>query len=83
LDSIEKSVFNLGFTQFTFNEVSDKQIKRSRFRGGINVILQISVKDILKGLSNNSKNPVFNKSIADATANLQGNSLYIDKFLKL
>jgi hypothetical protein len=27
LDSIEKSVFNLGF-QFTFNEVSDKQITK-------------------------------------------------------
>ena len=35
-------------------------------KGGINVTLQISVKDILKGLANNSKNPVFNKALADA-----------------
>ena len=84
LDSIGKeSVFNLGFTNFTFNEVSDKQINKGLdLEGGINVILQISVKDILKGLSNNSKNPVFNKSIADATANLQGNKPYIDKFFE-
>ena len=84
LDSIGKeSVFNLGFTDFTFNEVSDKQINKGLdLEGGINVILQISVKDILKGLSNNSKNPVFNKSIADATANLQGNKPYIDKFFE-
>ncbi|MFV8375347.1 protein translocase subunit SecDF [Flavobacterium sp. LB1P71] len=82
LDSIGKEkVFNLGFTDFTFNEVSDKQINKGLdLEGGINVILQISVKDILKGLSNNSKNPIFNKSLADATADLQGNKSYLDKF---
>jgi len=35
-------------------------------KGGINVILQISVRDILKGLANNSKDPVFNKALDDA-----------------
>lgn len=82
LDSIGKEkVFNIGFTDFTFNEVSDKQINKGLdLEGGINVILQISVKDILKGLSNNSKNPVFNKSLADATADMQGNKSYLDKF---
>lgn len=82
LDSIGKEkVFNLGFTDFTFNEVKDKQINKGLdLEGGINVTLQISVKDILKGLSNNSKNPVFNKSLADATANQKGNQTYIDAF---
>lgn len=82
LDSIGKEkVFNLGFTNFTYNEVSDKQINKGLdLEGGINVILQISVKDILKGLSNNSKNPVFNKSLADATANQKGNQTYLDAF---
>ncbi len=82
LDSIGKeSVFNLGFTNFTYNEVKDKQINKGLdLEGGINVILQVSVKDILKGLSNNSKNPIFNKSLADATADLQGNKSYLDKF---
>ncbi|EIA08994.1 protein translocase subunit SecDF [Flavobacterium frigoris] len=84
LDSIGKEkVYNLGFTDFTFDEVSDKQINKGLdLEGGINVILQISVKDILKGLSNNSKNPVFNKSLADATANLKGNQTYIDAFFE-
>ncbi|MBX9807141.1 MAG: protein translocase subunit SecDF [Flavobacteriaceae bacterium] len=84
LDSIGKeSVFNLGFTNFTFNEVKDKQINKGLdLEGGINVILQISVKDVLKGLANNSKNPVFNKSLADATANKQGNQAYIDAFFE-
>lgn len=84
LDSIGKEkVFNLGFTNFTFDEVKDKQINKGLdLEGGINVILQISVKDILKGLSNNSKNPVFNKSLADATANQKGNQTYIDAFFE-
>ncbi len=84
LDSIGKeNVFNLGFTNFTFNEVKDKQINKGLdLEGGINVILQISVKDVLKGLSNNSKNPVFNKSLADATANQKGNQAYIDAFFE-
>ena len=84
LDSIGKEkVFNLGFSDFTFNEVKDKQINKGLdLEGGINVILQVSVKDILKGLSNNSKNPVFNKSLADATANQKGNQTYIDAFFE-
>jgi SecD/SecF fusion protein len=84
LDSIGKEkVFNLGFTSFTFNEVKDKQINKGLdLEGGINVILQISVKDVLKGLSNNSKNPVFNKSLADATANQKGNQSYLDAFFE-
>ena len=84
LDSIGKeNVFNLGFTNFTFNEVKDKQINKGLdLEGGINVTLQISVKDVLKGLANNSKNPVFNKSLADATVNQKGNQTYIDAFFE-
>ncbi|TDD96180.1 protein translocase subunit SecDF [Flavobacterium cellulosilyticum] len=84
LDSIGKEkVFNLGFTSFTFDEVKDKQINKGLdLEGGINVILQISVKDVLKGLSNNSKNPIFNKSLADATANQKGNQTYVDAFFE-
>ena len=84
LDSIGKEkVFNLGITDYTYKEVKDKQINKGLdLEGGINVILQISVKDILKGLSNNSKNPVFNKSLADATANQKGNQTYLDAFFE-
>ena len=79
LDSIGKvKVFDLGFTDFTYNEVKNKQLNKGLdLEGGINVILQISIKDVLKGLANNSKNPVFNKSLADASANLEGNKTYL------
>ncbi len=50
-------------------------------KGGVNVILQISTKDILKGLSNNSKNPVFNQALKQADE-LQTNSddTYLQSF---
>ena len=79
LDSIGKEKVFLDF--FTYNEVKDKQINKGLdLEGGINVILQISVKDVLKGLANNSKNPAFNKAIDDATKNRQGNQSYLDAF---
>ncbi len=82
LDSIGKEkVFSLGFTDFTYNEVKDKKINKGLdLEGGINVQLQISVKDIVKGLANNSKNPVFNQALAEATKNRQGNQDYLDVF---
>jgi SecD/SecF fusion protein len=84
LDSIGKEkVFNLGFTDFTYNEVKDKKINKGLdLEGGINVQLQISIKDIVKGLANNSKNPVFNQALAQATKNRQGNEDYLDVFFK-
>jgi SecD/SecF fusion protein len=82
LDSIGKTeVLNMGFTSFTYNEVREKKINKGLdLEGGINVQLQISVKDILKGLANNSKNPVFNQALDNATKNRQGNEDYLDVF---
>ncbi len=82
LDSIKKvKVFNLGFTDFTYDEVKDKKINKGLdLEGGINVTLEISVRDIIKGLANNTKNPVFNQALANATANRQGNQDYVDVF---
>ncbi len=81
LDSIGKEKVFLDF--FTYNEVKDKQINKGLdLEGGINVILQISVKDVLKQLSNNSKNPVFNKALEDAKLNQRGNQSYLDAFFE-
>ncbi|MGV8994343.1 MAG: protein translocase subunit SecDF [Flavobacterium sp.] len=82
LDSIGKEkVYNLGFTDFTYDEVKGKQINKGLdLEGGINVILEISVNDILKGLANNSKDPIFNKALVDASANRSGNQDYLDAF---
>ncbi len=78
LDSIGKEKVFLGYT---YNEVRDKQINKGLdLEGGINVILEISVKDVIKGLANNSKNPVLNKALDEATKNRQGNQDYLEAF---
>nr|MBP8066207.1 protein translocase subunit SecDF [Flavobacterium sp.] len=78
LDSIGGEKVFLGHT---FNEVREKQINKGLdLEGGINVTLQISVKDVLKGLANNSKNPVFNQALSEATKNREGNQDYLDAF---
>ena len=83
-DLKNKKVFSLfGLVDFTYADVSGKQIKKGLdLEGGINVILQISVKDVLKGLANDSKNAIFNKALEDAKANQQGNQTYLDAFFE-
>ncbi len=60
-------VYNLGFAKYSYTEVENNAMNLGLdLKGGINVILQISVRDILKGLANNSKDPIFNKALDDA-----------------
>ena len=69
LDSIANTpVVNLGFTEFTYNDVKEKEINLGLdLKGGINAMLEVSVRDILYGLSNQSKNPVFNEALNNAS----------------
>ena len=82
LDSIG-NISILGLT--SYNDAKGKELNKGLdLKGGINVILQISVKDILKGLSDNSKDPVFLKALEDADI-LQKNSNdpYVESFFNL
>ncbi|MDH5415205.1 MAG: protein translocase subunit SecDF, partial [Flavobacteriaceae bacterium] len=83
LDSVANlPVANYLFAEYTYNEVQNKAINLGLdLKGGINATLEVSVRDILMGLSNNSKNPVFNRALVDATA-AQKNSdkNYVDLF---
>jgi len=77
-------VYDLLVSQYNYNEVEGNAMKLGLdLKGGINAIIQISVKDILKGLSNNSKDPVFNKALADAEE-LQKNAQesYLESFFR-
>ncbi|MDD7886502.1 protein translocase subunit SecDF [Flavivirga sp. 57AJ16] len=61
------TVFNLGISKFTYNEVKEKAMPLGLdLKGGVSVTLQISVRDILEGLANKSKDPAFNKALDDA-----------------
>ena len=79
LDSVAKNPI-LGFT--SYEDAKKKELNKGLdLKGGINVTLQISVKDILKGLANYSKNPVFNKALSDAdTASKNSDETYLELF---
>ena len=64
LDSIgNNSIY--GFT--SYNDAKAKELNKGLdLKGGINVILQISIRDILKGLAENTRNVVFNKALEEA-----------------
>ena len=79
LDSVANNSIFMGIDYKTSKE---KELNKGLdLKGGINVILQVSVQDILKGLANNSKDPAFNRALTDANE-LQKDSqdTYLESF---
>ena len=68
LDSIKSQpIYNLGFVKFNYKECKEKEINLGLdLRGGMNVMLEISVEDVIRALSNDSKDPIFNQALAQA-----------------
>jgi SecD/SecF fusion protein len=83
LDSVGNiNIINLGFSEYSYNDIRDKEMNLGLdLKGGINAILQVSVKDILIGLSNESKNMVFNQALKAADqAQKSSSDTYLDLF---
>lgn len=60
-DSISSQKVFLGFT---YKEVKEKEIKLGLdLKGGMNVMLQVQLKDLVKALANNNKDPQFVKAL--------------------
>ncbi|KAB2809747.1 protein translocase subunit SecDF [Phaeocystidibacter luteus] len=66
LDSmLNQEVMNLGFAKYTYAEVKDREINLGLdLRGGMNVILEVSVRDILLNLADNSDDVMLRKALA-------------------
>ncbi|MCF6349729.1 MAG: protein translocase subunit SecDF [Flavobacteriaceae bacterium] len=80
LDSIK---INYITNDFTYKDVKDRAMNLGLdLKGGINATLEISVREILKGLSNDSKNKEFNKAL-DKASEMQKNTStpYLDLFV--
>ena len=87
LDSVQNlSVYNLGFRKFTYKECKEKELNLGLdLKGGMNVMLEVQVEDVIKALAGDSQNdPAFVQAIAEATeAMKQGTSSdYIGDFVK-
>ncbi|MFY0629934.1 MAG: protein translocase subunit SecDF [Flavobacteriaceae bacterium] len=83
LDSVaNKEVINLGITSYTYNDIKDKEMNLGLdLKGGINAILQVSVKEVLISLSNESKSVVFNQALVAADeAQKDSGDNYLDLF---
>ena len=83
LDSVaNKDIIDLGVTTYTYNNVKEKEMNLGLdLKGGINAILQVSVKEVLISLSNESKNVVFNNALNAADIKQrESNDNYLDLF---
>ena len=61
------TVYNIGIAKYSYNDVKQKAMPLGLdLKGGVSVTLQISVKDILKGLANHTNDPVFNTALDNA-----------------
>ncbi|MEX6627140.1 protein translocase subunit SecDF [Tenacibaculum salmonis] len=84
LDSVANDeVVNLGVAKYTYNDIKEREMNLGLdLKGGINAILQVSVKDILVALANNSENTVFRTALAKASeAQKDSQENYLDLFL--
>jgi SecD/SecF fusion protein len=78
--SLPKDQWN--YLGFTFKEVQKKEINLGLdLKGGMNVILEVSVEDIIRALSNYNTDPVFTQALARANElQIQSQSDYLTLF---
>ncbi len=86
LDSIQNEpVYNLLVKKFTYKECKEKEVNLGLdLKGGMNVMLEIQVQDLVKSLAGESQNdPAFVEALERANATLKaGASDYIGEFAK-
>ena len=85
LDSVKsKTVYNILIKKFTYKEVKEKEINLGLdLKGGMNVMLEIAVEDVVKALSNNSTDPIFLAAVEEAkVAAKNSQSDFISLFAK-
>ena len=86
LDSIQNEpVYNLLVKKFTYKECKEKEVNLGLdLKGGMNVMLEIQVQDLVKSLAGESQNdPAFVEALERANAALKaGASDYIGEFAK-
>jgi len=70
LDSLStRPVLNLGFQTFTYKDVKEREINLGLdLKGGMNVTMEISVADIIRGMTGYTKDTAFNNAIDRAQA---------------
>lgn len=70
LDSLSsQTVYNLGFKKFSYQQAKEQELNLGLdLQGGMNVVLEVSLDDLVRSMSNNPKDPALNAAIAKANA---------------
>lgn len=71
LDSMDNEiVYNLLIDKYTYRKAKEREINLGLdLKGGMNVVLEVSVQDIIQALSGNSQDPVFVQAMEQAVIN--------------
>jgi SecD/SecF fusion protein len=82
LDSVASKEVWGGFTNYA--EAKDQELKKGLdLKGGINVILQVSVRDLLSGMADGSTDPTFNAALDAADERVKdGQDDYFNYFIE-
>lgn len=81
-------VINLGIgswrpIQYTYSDIKNNELKLGLdLQGGVSVILEVSVEDVVKGLANNTTDPTFNKALIAAKEESRGKEDYLTVFFR-
>lgn len=88
LDSLASTtVYNLGFTKYTYQEAKEQELNLGLdLQGGMNVVLEVSLDELVRNMSNNPKDLALNAAIEEANkmkANSQADfiSLFADAYI--
>ncbi|MFI3302934.1 MAG: protein translocase subunit SecDF [Rikenellaceae bacterium] len=87
IDSVQNlTVYNLGFASFTYKQVKEKELNLGLdLKGGMNVMLEIQVADVIKALAGSSANdPAFIVAVESAGQKFNSGekSDYISSFVE-
>lgn len=68
LDSLSgKEIYNLGIAKFTYQEAKEQQLNLGLdLQGGMNVVLEVSLDELIRNMSTNPEDPSIKAAIAEA-----------------
>lgn len=90
LDSVSgNTIYNLGIKKYTYQKAKEEQLNLGLdLQGGMNVVLEVSLDELVRNMSNNPSDPGLKLALTEANnkkANSQADfiSLFSDAYLKL
>ena len=85
LDSLAQQPLDLGIIKYDYNDAKNKEVNLGLdLKGGINVILQVSERDLIENLAAGSENPILVTALdnADVAQKSNGNVPYVELFFQ-